>query len=177
MAVALLENSRERLHARLLEPETPLESDDRLVGQCRPPGILIADDEPWILYLISQSLRKLGCQVWLAANGREAVETYRRLAARIDLILLDVKMPTLDGPRTFAELRQIDPEARCCFMSGCIDPYTFDDLRKLGVLAIFEKPFQPTDLALDLLRLVESPEASPDSFRRRTLRLHVPAQS
>ncbi len=64
------------------------------------------------------SLWRQGFAVWLAADGQEAVELYWRHYASIDVVLLDVRMPELDGPRTLMAPLMINPALRSCFMSG-----------------------------------------------------------
>jgi CheY-like chemotaxis protein len=47
--------------------------------------------------------------VWLAAGGQEALDLYQRHREAIDVVLLDVRMPGLDGPQTLAALRALNP--------------------------------------------------------------------
>src|ERR1041385_1655495 len=101
-----------RLHSTRERPvslTTPRESS---------PGILVADDEPCIRNLLGVVLGRYGFRVWLAPHGEQAVELYCRHRSEIALVLLDVRMPVLDGPATFAALRRINPTVRCCFMSA-----------------------------------------------------------
>jgi DNA-binding NtrC family response regulator len=90
--------------------------------------------------LLEFSLSQDGYRVWSAADGREALAVYQEHRPEIDLILLDVQMPLLDGPQTLEQIRQIDPEVRCCFMSGGSSVYTLHDLRQLGAGCFFPKP-------------------------------------
>src|SRR5258707_14159355 len=85
------------------------------------PGILIVDDDPLLRMLLNLGLRHHGFGVWQAAGGREAVAVYRRYGALIDLVLLDVRMPDLDGPHTLTALQEGEPSARACFCSGGSD--------------------------------------------------------
>ena len=59
------------------------------------PTILVVDDTPDMLELVSMQLRLVGYEVFEATNGREAVEVARK--TRPALILLDIHMPVLDG--------------------------------------------------------------------------------
>src|SRR4051812_18030051 len=96
---------------------------------------LVADDDPQGRNLITGALLAAGHPVLLAGNGREAVATYRDHAGKIGLVLLDVQMPELDGPATLAELRRVDPEVRCCFVSADTGAVTPDQLLGLGAIA------------------------------------------
>jgi CheY-like chemotaxis protein len=107
----------------------------------RKYGILVADDNDGVRRVLNASLRRRGFEVWLAADGPETLDLYWRYRALIDLVLLDVRMPKLDGPRTLAALQQVNPGIRCCFMSGNLGDYTKESLYDLGAAALFEKPF------------------------------------
>jgi two-component system, OmpR family, alkaline phosphatase synthesis response regulator PhoP len=73
------------------------------------PRILLVDDEPDILELISFNLEKEGFEVQTASNGRKGLEKAR--ARKPDLILLDVMMPEMDGMEMCRELRE-DPQLK-----------------------------------------------------------------
>jgi hypothetical protein len=62
--------------------------------------------------LLEIALRGFDFDVRSAANGNEALEIYRR--GGIDLVLMDVQMPVLDGPKALARLKEIDSEVDCC---------------------------------------------------------------
>jgi len=100
-----------------------------------------------------------------AGDGREAVKAYQ--AGRVDLVLLDMVMPEMDGVETLVALRRMDPRARVLAVSGggSVDPSIYLDVaRALGATQTLAKPFE----AEDFLRAVESalkafPGASPDA--------------
>ncbi len=103
-------------------------------------GVLLADDEPAIRNVLALALRAQGFAVRAAAGGHEAVAAYREHRAAIDVVLLDVQMPDLDGPGALAELRRIDPAVRCCLMSGNPGAYTAEMLRAAGRPASCRSP-------------------------------------
>src|SRR5690348_15723397 len=65
---------------------------------CLTPVVLAADDDPGVLGTLRMILRHWGVPAHLAADGAEAVELFRRHRAEVNLVLLDVRMPRLDGP-------------------------------------------------------------------------------
>jgi EAL domain-containing protein (putative c-di-GMP-specific phosphodiesterase class I)/DNA-binding NarL/FixJ family response regulator len=78
-----------------------VESPSRGVGD--HPLILVADDDPAVRALFGQALARHGLKVVLAANGREAIQQLTR--HEIDVALLDVSMPVLDGLQALREIR------------------------------------------------------------------------
>src|SRR5437879_4226089 len=82
------------------EPERLAESPAGAVATARACGILIVDDQAHVRDVLSIGLRQEGFAVWLAANGREAFDLYRCRRADIDVVLLDMHMPVLNGPQT-----------------------------------------------------------------------------
>jgi CheY-like chemotaxis protein len=136
------------------------------IGVCAEPlgatsrkcGILVADDEAWVRGVLDIGMRREGFAVWLAANGYEALEMYRRQRETIDAVLLDIRMPGLDGPQTLAALQELNPQIRCCFMSGDLGDYTESELHDLGAAAFFPKPFHLAEVAQVLVELAARPE-------------------
>ena len=125
------------------------------MSECPSPiGVLVADDEPDLLTLFDIALKDYGFLVWLAKSGEEVVEVYQQHQRAIDIVLLDVEMPGLDGPQTLQVLRCLNPAVRACFMTGGCSKYDEPELLKQGAAHVFRKPFQLQDLAALLRRLV-----------------------
>jgi CheY-like chemotaxis protein len=112
----------------------------------RPPGILIVDDELAVRTLLDVALGRQGYRVFLASDGEEALALYRSHHEAIDLTLLDVRMPVLDGPQTLRALRQITPDIRCCMMSGQCGNYNDEELAAMGAAHLFKKPFRLVEI-------------------------------
>jgi CheY-like chemotaxis protein len=118
-----------------------------------PPGVLVADDNEHVRAVLGVTLREMGLTPFLAADGREAVELFGRHRDQVRAVLLDVRMPGLDGPRTLAELRRIVPHVPCCFMTGNSGHYGGGDLLALGAARVFEKPFRLEEV-IETLRVL-----------------------
>jgi CheY-like chemotaxis protein len=146
----------------------------------RRPGILIVDDLGLILSLLKLELEPRGFRVWLGMDGRDAIDLYRKHAPQIDVVLLDVRMPGLDGLQTLAALQEIDPDVLACFMTGDSGTYTETELLARGADQVFVKPFHPSDIADSLQALVDlalEVSGSPveQRGRGRFISSHLPA--
>ena len=136
-------------------------TSEALLVRPRPHGVLIADDEADVRDVLHDRLRQEGFSVWLAADGQEALDLYRNHCATIDVVLLDVRMPGLNGPQTLAALRELTPQIRCCFMSGSFGSYTEERLRDLGAATVFAKPFRLDEVAHVLGNLARHGDVNP----------------
>jgi CheY-like chemotaxis protein len=100
-------------HERSTADSTALTSAWRGAGT-----ILLADDEASVRAVTARMLERLGFDVVTANDGREAVEVYRASTGNIDLVILDLTMPNVDGIEAFAQLRAFDPGVRVVLASG-----------------------------------------------------------
>jgi DNA-binding NtrC family response regulator len=124
-----------------------------------PPSVLVADDQADIRTLLGLILRREGLDVRLAANGAEAVAAYLERPAH--LVLLDVKMPILDGPKALPLLLALDPAVRCCFVTGHADDWSGASLLALGALHVVPKPFRLDELVATVRRLLGAGTTAP----------------
>ena len=108
--------------------------------------ILIAEDEAPVRKLLHISLIKDDIDVRLACDGQQAVEVFRRLREEIDLVLMDVQMPGLDGPSALKEMQEINPDVLCCFTTGVNNSMEEDYLLQRGAVFILHKPFKMTEV-------------------------------
>jgi CheY-like chemotaxis protein len=120
---------------------------------------LIADDEQSVLTVLNLWLSQEGFTVYQASDGRQAVETYRNQADKIDVVLLDVSMTGLDGPSALAAMRAVNPSIRCCFMSGNLGQYGQEELLALGASELLQKPLHLPEVSRALEMLSATLEA------------------
>jgi CheY-like chemotaxis protein len=136
---------------------------DGLLPKVRPVGILIMDDQELARALLGKSLQDRGFHVWLAENGKQAVEIYRRHRHRIQMVVLDVQLPGQDGPQTLRALQQINPNVMCCFLTGDLGSYSEEQLLRQGARRVFYKPVRLTELSRSLNRLTRRSSPEDDS--------------
>jgi CheY-like chemotaxis protein len=118
--------------------------------------VLVVEDEPGVLRMLGMALRLYGFNVRLASGGAEGVELFRQHRAGIDLVLMDIQMPGVDGLHAFAQMRELDPRVRVVFMSGHTGAYGVEELLALGAVRVLQKPFT---------HLAEIPEALREAAR------------
>jgi two-component system OmpR family response regulator len=109
------------------------------------PAVLVVDDDTAVRGVLGAMLEHQGFAVREAASGTEGVETYARHAAEIDAVVLDVQMPEKDGPQTLAELRALDPDVPCVFVTGYSPNYTHGELADQGA-TVLSKPVTMAEL-------------------------------
>ncbi len=80
--------------------------------------VLVVDDEAVVRKLAKRALERAGFEVLLAADGPTALELFRSHAEAVQLVLLDLTMPEMDGEQTFEALKAIDPKVNVVLASG-----------------------------------------------------------
>ncbi len=120
-----------------------------------PETVLIIDDEKIILNIGQQLLEKLGYRTLTADSGEAGVEIFRQKRDRIDLVILDMIMPDMEGRQVYYELKQIDPMIKVLISSG----YGFDgavkELLQNSTDAFIQKPFGMRELSHKLRQLLD----------------------
>ena len=110
--------------------------------------ILYAEDEDDIREVALMALEAIGgYTVEACASGQELLDKIE--AFNPDMILLDVMMPSMDGPTTLSNIRQIDGMAAIpvAFMTAKVQPQEVENLKSLGAVDVIAKPFDPMTLA------------------------------
>ena len=103
--------------------------------------ILLVDDEPIVIGVGKQMLEKLGFSVLTATSGMEALDIFKVNKDCIDLVVLDMIMPSMGAGDTYDGLRAIDPAIKVLLSSGYgIDDQT-NELLKRGCKGFIQKPF------------------------------------
>lgn len=103
--------------------------------------LLLVDDEEIIRISGRNILEDMGYTVMTAADGREAVEIFRRYHDDIDVVIMDQVMPEMSGGEAFHKMRQIDPHARVIIASGYSHEDDIARLRAAGLAGFIKKPY------------------------------------
>ena len=129
-------------------PAAPQLKEHRIGGDSILKGsetILLADDENSIRSVMIATLSFRGYKVLEAVDGEEAVQRYRETGKDIDLVLLDIQMPRMNGWDAMETILTINPKARVLLLSGGspVEPNPGAADRAAGILL---KPFQNVQL-------------------------------
>jgi len=104
-------------------------------------AVLLVDDERQCLLAGERLLGLLGYDGLLAGSGAAAVDLFQEHRERIDLVILDLIMPFMDGAETFRRLKALDPEVRIMIASGYIREDMKEELDAAGAAGFLSKPF------------------------------------
>jgi CheY-like chemotaxis protein len=117
--------------------------------------ILVVDDEPLILGLVRNMLRKEGYAILEASDGREALQVFAEHAHTIHLLLTDIVMPSMNGYQLADAMRAQSPDLRVLFMSGYQDR-VISDVTGFAVqaAALIRKPFTQHGLTSKIAQIL-----------------------
>jgi signal transduction histidine kinase/ActR/RegA family two-component response regulator len=107
----------------------------------RKATVLLVDDEEMIRESAAAVLESLGLSVLTAGNGLEALETVRREGSRVDVVLMDLTMPQMDGREAFHAIRRIQPRLPVILSSGYNEQESIHDFMGRGLAAFLQKPY------------------------------------
>lgn len=109
--------------------------------------VLLVDDEPLVLSYCGEMIESLGYTVIPAADGETAIEIFREKFSSIDVVILDMIMPGMDGYRTFEVLRKIHPDIKVILSSGYTLDMRAEKIMAEGPHVCLKKPYTREDLA------------------------------
>ncbi len=106
--------------------------------------VLIVDDEKNIRLTLAQSLESIGVETEEASNGREAVERLKE--KDFGLMLLDIRMPAMDGMEVLRKVREVRPDIRVIMITAYGTIESAVEAIKLGAVDFLQKPFDPDQI-------------------------------
>ncbi|WML50603.1 response regulator [Neobacillus sp. PS3-34] len=106
--------------------------------------VLIVDDQFGIRILLNEVFQKEGYKTFQAANGLQALDIVKKHAP--DLVLLDMKIPGMDGIEILKRMKVLDPDIRVIIMTAYGELDMIQEAKDLGALTHFAKPFDIDDI-------------------------------
>lgn len=121
--------------------------------------ILIADDEPQILSLLTDILTRMGYKVLKAMDGIEAFEIFKKEKEKIKLAILDIQMPRMDGKRLFMEIKALNPDARVLISTGYDEKTASEGIGENQPDGFIQKPYRASVLREKVREILGEQEA------------------
>jgi DNA-binding NtrC family response regulator len=114
------------------------------------------DDDSGVREVMRALLEHRGFTVLTAADGRTALEIFRRCLEEIRLVILDLVLPDTDGEAVFRVMRQVRPSLRAILCSGRIDDEDAGRRTSGGWGAVIRKPFRVVPFLQSVRTVLES---------------------
>ncbi|MBN1799387.1 MAG: response regulator [Spirochaetales bacterium] len=133
----------------------PLQEPERRVSAKIPTkiavegsgGVMVVDDEDVVCEVMERMLKGLGYNTYVVKNGQEAVEYYSASKDTIDLVLIDMIMPKMNGRDCYRALKEINPAVKAVLITGHIPEDMAYDAINDGMKDVIFKPFSKSRLA------------------------------
>ncbi len=124
------------------EPDNSIPPDDG--GENIKGGeetILVIEDEEMLQDIVRNTLSLKGYTVITASDGEAGLEIFHSRKKQIDLVVVDLGLPKLDGGQVVREILSASPSARVIAVSGFLEMETLEELSKAGVRMFVQKPY------------------------------------
>jgi len=128
------------------DPVDPEEADEEVI-----PGagqlVLLVDDEEVVRATGRGFLEQMGYRVLMAEDGLEAVGMFQKMHAKIDLVIMDMIMPEMNGHEAFIKMKEIDSGCHVIISSGYTKNESVAELSQMGLAGFIAKPFRYAELS------------------------------
>ncbi len=113
--------------------------------------VMVVDDEPSVRDVAVELLEALGLSVHACDDGESALAFYREHSAEVRLVLLDARMPGMDGERTLREMQRVRGDVRVVLSTGLTEPNAAGQFAQGELAGFLHKPFDLEEFA-DIVR-------------------------
>jgi CheY-like chemotaxis protein len=117
--------------------------------------VLLVDDEPMIIDVGREMLKKIGYEVLVATSAKSAIELYKTHQEEIDLVILDMVMPDMGGGETYNMLKDFDPDIKVLLSSGYSINGEATKILERGCNGFIQKPFTMVDFSQKIRGVLE----------------------
>jgi len=114
------------------------------------------DDEPQIILAVKELFAELGYKILTAQSGKKAIELYRERHEEIQLVILDMIMPEMNGKETLVNLMEIDKNVRVLLSSGYNINGEAGEILDMGCKGFIQKPFRLDELSRKIRNMLDS---------------------
>jgi len=123
-----------------IDSQNPVLSRDKIMPKSNP-RILIVDDEHLIRNVLKIAFEMMGCQVDTAADGSLAYEFFLKHKHDIDMVILDMHMPEMEGREVFQKIRKANRKQKVMMISGNAGYEDWKDILAENITEFVSKPF------------------------------------
>ena len=117
-------------------------------------AILLVDDDETVLEICSEMIRRLGYSVLEARDGLEAIEVFKRFKDEVNLVILDMRMPRMNGIIAFGHLKEVSANVKILVSSGYMDDRRIRNIFKNGCDGFIQKPYSLTELSAKIEKIL-----------------------
>ncbi len=117
--------------------------------------ILLVDDEDMIVDVAQGILKLLGYNVLTAKGGKEAIQAYKKNQDKIDMVILDMIMPDMNGGEVYVKLKEIDPDIKVLLASGYSLNEQASAILERGCNGFIQKPFNMMDISEKIREILD----------------------
>ena len=114
--------------------------------------LLIVEDQQGIIHLLKELFAKDNLLILHTTSGREALELISM--KKPDLVLLDMKIPDMDGIELLKSLHKRSLDVKVIVMTAYSELDIVDEAKELGTISFFSKPFDVSKLRLEVLKAI-----------------------
>jgi signal transduction histidine kinase/CheY-like chemotaxis protein/HAMP domain-containing protein len=144
-----------------LPEAAPIEQEEELSKEISKQelqaSILIVDDEELVSHMLAKHLENLGCLTFQAGNGEEALVLLKKHKNKLDLVILDINMPDMDGKTAYEKLLEIKPDLKVLVASGYSLNITARELLAKGAAGFIQKPYTLESLTTKIRVVLATP--------------------
>ena len=126
-------------------PEAAQIQDEEVLQEISDEGleasILIVDDEELVSLMLAEHLQNLGCRTYNARDGREALDIVSRHKDELDVVILDINMPVMDGKTAYEKMMALKPDLKVLVASGYSLNGVAKEILARGADGFVQKPY------------------------------------
>lgn len=146
-----------KVYLKASEATEILEENYSIIPRGNGETILVVDDEAVIRDVTKMSLEKYGYQVLTAIDGIDALAVYAQNVKKVQLILIDMIMPLMDGAKAIKTLNKLNPEIKIVMMSGSTSRNQ-EVLENIPIEAFLHKPYTAEEMLTTVNNVLNASE-------------------
>ncbi|MFC1843744.1 ATP-binding protein [Thermodesulfobacteriota bacterium] len=123
---------------------------DRLIQA----GILIVDDEDLVASMLAEHLQNHGCRTFHAGDGEEALAILQQNKNDIDVVILDLNMPVMDGKTAYEKMIELKPDIKVLVASAYSLDDSVEEMLAKGAKGFIQKPYRIDTIVLNIRKVL-----------------------